>query len=150
MTDLKKYLSDNGIKDIPTLSYLTGIDEDILRGVAEEKVTLGKVHKKAIRSILPDIPDEMLSPKHKDFPSDVITDKGKIPDNTSLLQIQASEIEIGDMLLASHKTAVAGSHWAVVSSIKQQGKNLLIKIGNGIEIGVSKTNLVKVARANND
>lgn len=150
MIDLKRYAADNGIKDIPTLSYLTGIEESVLYGVTEGKLRLGNVHKRAIRNILPDVPEELLSPQNKVFPSDIITPKGQIPEGTILMQIQAGEVRIGDFLLAAHEPTVAGSHWAVVSSIKEQGKNLILKIGNGIDIGVSKTNLVKVARRNND
>jgi len=150
MTALNDYAAANGVKDLKSLSYLTGIDINILKGVAEGRFQLGKVHKKAIKGVLPDIPDYLLSPKHPDFPSDVVTEKGKIPEGTNLLQIQAVQIRLGDLILAAHQTAIAGSHWAVVSSIKEQGRNLIIKIGNNIEIGVSKTNLVKVARKNND
>jgi hypothetical protein len=146
MTDLKQYIKDNGARDIPTLAYLTGIDEEILVGVSEGRLSLGEIHKKAIKKVLPEMPDSLMSPKYRDFPSDIETSKGQIPEGTMLLQIQAEEVQLGDMLLAAHKTSVAGSHWAVVSSIKQQGKNLIIRIGNGIDIGVSKTNLVKVAR----
>lgn len=149
-TDLRKYIADNGIRDIPTLAYLTGISKTVLDGVADGKLTLGQVHKRSIKSILPDLPDSLLSPKHREFPSDVVTAKNEIPQGTSLLQIQADDIELGDMLLAAHKTSVAGSHWAEVSSIKQQGKNLILRVGNDVEIGVSKTNLVKVARKQND
>lgn len=147
---LKAFIASRGIKDLDTLSYLTGIDTNILKALDAKKVTLSDVHRDIVLNVVPDTPVYLLQPKHVDFPTEVVTKKGAVPENTRFIQIPAGELVVGDMLLMSHRSTVAGSHWAGVSSIREQGKILLVEIANEIEIAVDKSNLVKVARIHND
>lgn len=148
-TTFEDYLSSTSVKTIKNLSRLTGIEESTLNALALGKISLGSYHKAVIKKIIPDVPNEILNPQARELAVVQTTAKGVLPENTHLIQIQAKDLLVGDLLLVAHKPTIAGSHWIVVSSIKEQGRNLLLGVGNDIEITVSKTNLVKVARNNN-
>jgi hypothetical protein len=148
--NLRSFVAQRGIKDLDTLSYLTGIETNILKALNDKRVTLSDVHRDAVLNVVPDVPDSLLRPKHASFPSEVVTRRGDVPPKTRFIQIPAQELVVGDMLLMAHRPSVAGSHWASVLSIREQGRNLLIQIANEIDIAVDKSNLVKVARTQND
>lgn len=149
MKDLRDYLAKTRVRNVSTLAYISGIDEKTLADVADKRLSLGSVHKSIIREILPSIPESVLSPKHEMLPNDFVTGRGKIPEGYTFIQIEAGNVKIGDLILVSHQSGVAGSRWVAVSSLKEQGKNAAIFVGD-IDIRVNKTILVKVARKSNE
>lgn len=131
------------------LSVATGVDLRTLRRIDAAEVLPTAPHTKALRTLFPGLPVELLQRHAHPEPVYSSTPAGALPAGTEFHAGTASDLRVGDLIPYTPPKGGAprsGAHWIEVERVEEEGTLTLAIIFGGTRLACDKKMSIRFAR----